>query len=156
MATNLQAPPTVFSHDESVHQSSTSSETLTNSSNHRHQYCSFASCKTKISIFHKKNVFSNLNKKFPSMKLNRTVNKNPILINFLQMEKSEKRNPEKIESDHPFKSLKRICIMRAVSVLVISSIILLNPNEASAFSFFGESKMEKDPIEPFTIYGSVL
>jgi hypothetical protein len=49
---------------------------------------------------------------------------------------------------------------KCITVVMIMVIFVANvggfPNSALAFNWFGQPTEEKDPVEPFTLYGSIL
>ncbi len=49
---------------------------------------------------------------------------------------------------------------KCMTVAMIMVIFVANvggfPNSALAFNWFGQPTEEKDPVEPFTLYGSIL
>jgi hypothetical protein len=50
--------------------------------------------------------------------------------------------------------------VKFITVAMIMVIFVANvggfPNSALAFNWFGQPTEEKDPVEPFTLYGSIL
>jgi len=42
-------------------------------------------------------------------------------------------------------------------VAALATVVMIGAGEpAMAFGWFGQPQMEKDPVEPFTLYGSIL
>jgi len=80
---------------------------------------------------------------------------------FSLLQRIEKRVSIEMCNNHQTKHgeldmAKTKCITVAMIMLIFVANVGGFPNSALAFNWFGQLTKEKDPVEPFTLYGSIL